>query len=236
MKIDIVGNNCTWVKGLSSSYIINDEILIDTPQGSFKTLYNDYGFKNIKYIFLTHFHSDHFMDMHLVFEILYHDYSDRRITIIAPKGCKERLFSMFRIVEVNYLEQYVNSNIDFIDCENNKVIKLGDYKVKIFKMEHKKLDSYGFVFEDQNKTKIGFTGDTAMCNNVHKIIKRSKATFIDTASINVNNKHLSVNEVVELKNTYLDKILYPVHLTTQTRILSQEHFTVFNDGDKIIIN
>lgn len=235
MKIDIVGNNCTWMKGLSTSFIVNNEILIDTPQGSFKTLYVDYGFENIKYIFITHFHSDHFMDIHLVFEILSRQYSDRRITLVAPKGCKERLSAMFKIIDSNYLEQYVNNNVDFIECENNKVIKLGDYKIKIYKMAHGNLDAYGFVFEDKNKIKIGFSGDTSMCNNVHKIIKNACATFIDSASVKINNKHLSVSEVIDLKNTYPGKILYPVHLTNITRSMLQEHFKVFNDGDKITI-
>ena len=88
MKIDVVGSMCTWTKKLSTSYIINDEILFDTPQGTFKTLFEDYDILKTNYIIISHFHSDHFMDIHLVMDYLYH-HTKKKITIIAPKGCRE---------------------------------------------------------------------------------------------------------------------------------------------------
>ena len=50
MKVTIVGNMCTWTKELSTSYILNDDVLIDLPQCSFKTLYNDYDLNKIDYL------------------------------------------------------------------------------------------------------------------------------------------------------------------------------------------
>ena len=107
MKIDVVGSKCTWVKDLSTSYIINDEILFDVPQGSFKTLLNDYDLKKIKVVIISHFHSDHFGDIHLVLDVL--SRTKQKITIIAPRTCKERLIEMFKIFEVRFLESYIDT-------------------------------------------------------------------------------------------------------------------------------
>lgn len=209
MKIDLVGCMCTWTKKLSTSYIINDEILFDVPQGSFKTIFEDYDLMKIKYIIISHFHSDHFMDIHLVIDYIYH-HSKNKITIIAPKGCRERLSSMFKIVEVTYLENVLDQMYTFIECENNKIIKLGDYKIKAFKMVHQNLDCYGFTISDKFVT-VGFTADSAMCNNVRKIISKSKATFIDCSSTEINNKHLSADEVHALIKEFSNCKIYPVH-------------------------
>lgn len=210
MKIDVVGNMCTWTKELSTSFIINDEILFDTPQSSFKTLLNDYDLKKIKYIIISHFHSDHFGDLHLVLDYIF-NHTKNNLTIIAPKGCKERLFEIFKIFEVSYFQKHTEERVSFIDCENNKIIKLGQYKIKCFKMLHKDLDAYGFTIENENKV-VGFSGDSAMCNNIRKILKKSQVAFIDSANVAVDNKHLCTGEVNELCKEFADCKIYAVHL------------------------
>ncbi len=235
MKINVVGNMCTWTKKLSTSYIINDEILFDVPQGSFKTLFADYDLLKIKYIIITHFHSDHFMDIHLVLDYLYH-HIDHKVVIIAPKGCKERLSSMFRLVDVTYLEEAMKDMFTIIECENNKIINIDGYKIKMFKMLHLDLDSFGFTIEKDGVT-VGFTGDTAMCNNVRKIISKSKVCFIDTAQIKVTNKHLCVQEVQSLTDEYPNCKLLPIHLSIfSVEQLKQLNIPYPNEGDIIYVN
>lgn len=210
MKVNVVGSMCTWVKELSTSFIINDEILFDTPQSSFKTLLVDYDLTKIKYIIISHFHSDHFADLHLVLDYIF-NHTKNNLTIIAPKGCKERLFSMFKLFEVAYLQKSTDERVIFIDCENNKIIKFENYKLKCFKMLHQELDAYGFTLEQEEKI-VGFSGDTAMCNNVRKILKKSQVAFVDSANLAVNNKHLCVGEVNELSKEFSNCKIYAVHL------------------------
>ena len=213
MRVTIVGNKCTWEKELSTSFIVNDDILIDIPQGSFKTLYHDYDLLKTRYILITHFHSDHFADLHLVIDIL--ERFNIKLIILAPKTCKDRLVNILYTFEVSRLKKYVDENITFLECENGKTYKIGNYKVKAYKMIHGELDAYGFVIDDGN-FKIGFSGDTCMCNNLHKIIKHSKAVFIDCAKAEVGLNHLTAEEVKGLQDEYKDVIFYPVHLSKAT--------------------
>ena len=212
MKIDVVGSMCTWVLDLSTSYIINDEFLFDAPQGSFKTLMNVYDLTKIKYIIVSHFHSDHFMDLHLVLEYIKNHSEIPKIKVIAPKGCRERLLTLFDLIEIGYLRGEIDKKFEFIDAENNKIIKFDGYKIKCFKMTHLNLDSYGFLIE-KDGVAVGFSGDTAMCNNVRKIISKSKAIFIDSSNIEPNNKHLSVKEVAALSDEFPSCKFYAVHLS-----------------------
>lgn len=235
MKIDVVGCHCTWMIDLSTSFIINDEIALDAPQGSFKTLLTKYDITKIKYIFITHFHSDHFMDTHLLLDYLCHHCKNQRITIVAPKGCKERLFEMFKVVEVSYLENYINEMVDFIECENNKKFVLDGYKIKVFKMTHQNLDAYGYTIEKDN-VKVGFTGDTCMCNNVYKIIKASKMVFIDASNVEPNHKHLSAQEVIDLSNEFKDTKIIPVHMSKFSKPILQEHMMLPYEGQVFYID
>ena len=242
MKVIAVGTMCSWTIELSTSFIINDEIIFDTPQGSFKTIYNKYDLSNIKYIIISHFHSDHFMDIHLILEILRK--TEQKITIIAPKGCKERLLSMFKLVEVSYLEDYVNNFVTFIDCENQKTITISSYKIKMYKMEHKNLDAYGFIIE-YDGIKVGFSGDSCACNSLIKILRKSDVAFIDCASLERNNKHLCIDEFLKLKEEYKNVKIYPIHLTHKVENILKGKTELLNQGqilnitkkdDEIIVN
>ena len=232
MKIDIVGCHCTWQKELSTSFIVDDIIAVDTPQESFKTLLVDYDISKWKYIFITHFHSDHFMSLHLVADVLY----KRRIkdvTIIGPKGIKQKLLDIVKIVEADHLINFIEENLKFIECENNKRIQLGQYKIKMFRMLHQSLDAYGYTIQKDNKT-AGFSGDTALCNNLIKIIKASDVVFVDCSGIPVNNKHLSVEEILSLKQEFPSTNIIPVHLTVSSEeVLKEKNIIIPYQGQII---
>lgn len=234
MKINIVGSMCTWVKELSTSYIIDDEIMFDCPQGSFKTLLNDYDLKKINKIIISHFHCDHFADIHLVLEFIFKR-TKNNVRIIAPRTCRERLIEMFKLFEMGYLQNYLPERVTFIDAENNKIIKVDGYKIKCFKMVHRDLDAYGYTLENNGKI-VGFSGDTSMCNNVRKIIKKSHAVFIDSANLAVDNRHLCVGEVNELSKEFPECKFYPIHLSAYS-LLEIENTNLYHpkQGEVIVI-
>lgn len=214
MKINVVGCHCTWTKSLSSSYFINDDCVLDVPSGSGKKLINDFDIKKVKYIFITHFHSDHFLDMHMFLEQISF-VCPHKVTVIAPKGCKEKLVELFKLLSISYLEKFLEDYVSFIDCENGKKIIVGPYKVKILKMSHGIMDAYGYIFEEGDK-KIGFTGDSCMCNSILKMAKNCNYTFIDSSSVVTNSKHLSVDEILKLQQEFSNNIFYPTHMTYQS--------------------
>lgn len=235
MKLKVIGCYCTWFKELSTSFLIDETMLFDVPQGSFKTLLSENNLLNIEYIIISHFHSDHFGDLHAVIDYLNQHKVEKNIKILAPKGCKERLKNLLKILDVSHLDTFIDEHLTFIDCENNKIVKMGDYKIKCYKMLHQTLDAYGFTIE-KDGAKVGFTGDSAMCNNVRKIIAHSNAIFIDTASMYEGNKHLSVSEVLSLAKEFENCKFIPIHLTYKTRDFVKDTLEIPSQGQEYIFS
>ena len=235
MKIDVVGNGCTWTKQLATSYIINDQILFDVPEGSFKTLLHKYNLEKINHIIISHFHSDHFLNIHLVLDYIFNHFPNKSLTIIAPKGCKEKITALFKLLEVPEHILPLQERVNFVDLENGKKFKLDDFSIKAYQMTHNNLDSYGFTIE-HNGTTIGFSGDSAMCNNIRKILKKSKICFIDSANTSPNNKHLCLCEIEKLEKEFPDCKLFRIHLSSHSmKELDKQKIFYPKQGETIIL-
>ena len=101
MKIKIIGNSCTWTNRPNPQYLINNEMLVDTPQSSTKFLFGSYDFEKLKYIVITHFHSDHFADLHIIYDALKKRTKNlEKVTVVGPKTLFKRLMGMFKIFEL----------------------------------------------------------------------------------------------------------------------------------------
>ena len=208
MKITVLGSGCTWTKELSTSFLINDNFLFDTPQGSYRRILSMIDLVNIHYIYISHFHSDHFAEIHLILEKCKR--TNQKLTIIAPKGCKRRLFAMFRVFDVLHLIRYVKKYVTFVTMKHGKTYQDENYKLTFYKMQHVGLLCFGCVFEEGNK-KIAFSADTCMCASVHELLQNANVAFLDTAAVQTNFKHLSVKEVAQLQQMYPQVTIYSVH-------------------------
>lgn len=64
MKLKILGSGNIFSKYNSASYLVDDKMLIDVPNGTCKILKN-MGIEpgKISEILITHFHGDHYLDM-----------------------------------------------------------------------------------------------------------------------------------------------------------------------------
>ena len=101
MKVSIIGCSTCWTDRPTSSYCVNDTLLIDCGEGTMK-YYKQAGvdFFNIKNILITHFHVDHTVNLiqYLSQYAFYSDASKRKsVTIYGPKGLKVYLDKLKRI-------------------------------------------------------------------------------------------------------------------------------------------
>ena len=64
MKINFIGTGSIGAKQMSASALIDEEILIDMPNGVVKKIKQlNYDVSKIKVILITHLHGDHFLDI-----------------------------------------------------------------------------------------------------------------------------------------------------------------------------
>lgn len=215
MKVRVIGNSCTWFSRPNSNYIINDEIIVDTPQSSTKFMLKYIDYEKIKYIFITHFHSDHFMDLHLIYDYIKHRANRERVVVIGPKTLLKRLIKLYRIIEQPYInKKAILKQFDIRVIKPEQEMCFDGFKVKAVAVEHKVSISLGYIFKfDDTDKRVAFTGDTIMCDGLTEIIENSDVIFMDTASHVPSSTHMSVDDAIALKKKYKKKTIYNVHTT-----------------------
>ena len=233
MKIELIGTGCTWTKKLATSYIVDDHIMLDCPQGSFKTLLAKHNLESIDTVIISHYHSDHWADFHLFVEALKHKNFTNKIKVFAPIGFWEKFECLAKAFYLPKTLIFAKEHISFNQLKNGKVFKIGRLNFVSYEVKHIP-DSFGFVASD-GETTVGFSCDTSMCDNLIKIIKKSKVVFIDMASTQPNDKHLCVNEVINLQKEFENIQFIPVHLSNHSTHSAKNKLSLPHDGQVFYI-
>lgn len=246
MIVDVLGTSCTWFKRKNTSFLLDKKIVFDTPAGSYKDLIQLVNIFDLEAVIITHFHSDHFGDLHCIAaQILRHSEKmgrKRKLKIFGPKGIGQRLMEFNKLQECHVREcvlENFEKTIDFIEVENGTKFELDDYIVETYEMEHG-IVCYGFVFTSRKTGKrYGFTADTAVCDNLYKMAENSDYLFADMAApeTGTHKTHTSYDEFVELTKKYPNVAMYPVHTCDENQERAiKEGLNYLEDGQEIIID
>lgn len=248
MKVYAVGTSCTWFARNNTSFILDDKILFDTPDGSYKSIIRYVGdaddfLKKIKTIFISHFHSDHFFDLHVIATRLMRE-SERlglteKVKIYCQKGTLDKLVELNTVIfggkdelDKNQLQKHA----EFIEVGDGDEFEIENYKVKVFAMDHGTVYSQGYTFTDKNGVVVGFTADTKDCENLQKMLSVSNVAFVDVASMIPANSHLDVKRYMELEKEYKNCKMYAIHTADDTfEFCKNNGINALDDGDTVII-
>jgi ribonuclease Z len=183
------GHGITASRNLPSA-LIDKSILVDCGEGTLRALFDlNIPIKNIKYIFLTHQHADHFLGItSLIWQLAF--YSDEKLespTIYVPEGMESTIRKIFELTYSTF--QNVGFNLKIVELPKSKKegIKFSaenrEYSVKWGTTSHSPL-CYAYQFNNL----VTFTGDTgAACQNIIDITQNCKvliheASFPDDLS------------------------------------------------------
>ncbi|MCQ9208171.1 MAG: MBL fold metallo-hydrolase, partial [Omnitrophica bacterium] len=157
--------------------IENENLLFDTGPGIIRKLLElGITYHDIDYIFYTHFHTDHTLDLAtFLFAAKYAlSLRTKRLTVIGPKGLG-RFYT-------NLLSLYT----DVISPEDYKValreiteqtLDFGAYKITTMPMLHAP-ESLGYRIESAGKTVV-YSGDTDSCENIVKLGQGADVLILD---------------------------------------------------------
>lgn len=237
MKIKVIGTGAIYTKYNSACTLINNELIVDMPNGTLKQLLKmNIKPENIKTIIITHLHGDHTADLPFFFEYVFEFLKDKReITVIGPKGIKNKIVELSNSYNFENEEEInKNFNLKYIELEEEKEnANILDYKIEAVKVIHgKEKIAYGYIINQ----KLGFTGDCGMCDGAKNIFKNSKIVVSDCSSRNINNTHLDIDEIKQIKD---NAKVYCTHMVDRTRERLQkeniENFIIGKDGDEFEI-
>ena len=108
----------------------------------------------------------------------------------------------------------MNEHISY-NFENE--FKIGKYKVKKVRVEHQEMiNCYGYIFDDGNK-KIGFTGDSNLCDGSIYLASICDYLISDCSYIEGKKSHLGIDNLQELSNKNSNLNIFTSHMNDDVR-------------------
>ena len=239
MKVTVIGTSCTWFKRKNTSYIIDDDIIFDVPEGAYKDIIKLIDIFKTKCVIISHLHTDHCLNLHVIATRHMRENHGRteRLRIYAPEGALDKMVEMNRIfygaADVVTKECY-NERVEFIDLKDGMTFKEGEYTISVYKMDHGKPESFGFKFTDKNGLSVGFSGDTKVCENLHKMLEKLDYAFVEMSTVKPHATHISTDEFVELSKKYKKTKMFPVHTSDEAQNFAvNKGLNYLNDGQVV---
>ena len=238
MEVRVLGTSCTWFERKNTSFLIDNKIVLDAPNGSYKDVIKHTSIEKISTILISHFHTDHFVDFHVYATRFMRELNlDIKKKVYAPKGALDRLIkfneAMVSACDELEKENYLK-NIEFIDLYDGFEFEVEDYKVTAYLMQHGKPETYGFVFEEKNGQTVGFSADTEMCDNLTAIVARSNFAFVEMSSINKYKNHLCISEVENLIKENPHCKIFPVHTSDKCQNYAKNNGMNFVEDGQLL--
>lgn len=238
MKVNVVGTSCTWFKRKNTSYVIDDKIVFDIPEGAYKDVLNivDDIF-NVEAVIISHLHTDHAENLHAIATRYIREKPEgvKPLKVYGPKETLEKLIAFNKLFyggkdecdEASYV-----GKVEFISIYDGMTFKLSEYDVTVYKMFHgDEIECFGFSFTDKKGTTVGFSADTTVCENLHKMLQKSNFAFVEMSAVNKHRTHISIPEFVELTKQYKNVKIFPVHTNDECQEYAiKNNFNYLTDG------
>lgn len=228
MQIKLIGTGSILTKHLSSCAVLNEQVMLDCPNGAMKAM-RGMGIvpTKIDICLITHFHADHFFDIpFLLIEQGLRNIRENDFIIVGPKGLKNRIETLFNMAYPEDWEKIkTQSMLKCIEVnDDQEKICINNYIITPYKVKHVGYDAYGYVIENNGK-KVGFTGDTVICPNVERIVQSSEMVFADMSFENNSKGHMGMNDIEYLMNKYRNICrIIPTHMTDKVRTVFEEKY------------
>jgi len=216
MDIELIGTGAIYSKYNSACTLINDDMIVDVPNGAFKQLLNlNRDPEKIDKILITHMHGDHIADIPFLLMYNYKAKQISRITkIIGPVGIKNRVKQLFEVYDYHLLNK-INEYIQFIEIAPNEILESKEinYKIQsVLVMHGNQNPAYGYIVNDS----LGFTGDASLCEGVEYIFENSKIIVADCSRIQGDISHMGIDNLKCLVEKY-NKQIFTTHMKDEAR-------------------
>ena len=209
MKIVFLGTN-GWYDTETGNTICtlietkNEYIILDAGNGFYKI---DKHIKNKKpiYLFLSHFHLDHIIGLHILNKFNF----TQGINIYGPVGVKKYL-KVFLKKPFTAEKKKLKTKIKIIELTKSTRLP---FELEFRRLKHSTI-CYGFRFGIEEKI-ITYCSDTGLCDNIFKLAKNADLLITEcsykSGEVNKNWPHLNPQDAARVGNESSVKQVALIH-------------------------
>jgi hypothetical protein len=208
MVVHFLGNGGYVSNGLPyNSFLIDDDFLIECPPDIMTTMRNQ-GIhpSQIKRIYLSHFHGDHYFGMPFFTLNLLIFYSEaakevHKIDVIGPAGIRDSIIALQKIAvgpdnpSVSWIDRIYN----FIEIDQSSRLQIDNRGEMIFhRMSHSR-ETYGFSVIRDNRYELTYLSDTLWDDSFLSIISNRPGYVICDLNSDSSDKvqmHMAEKDII----------------------------------------
>ncbi|MFF4414427.1 MBL fold metallo-hydrolase [Streptosporangium sp. NPDC001559] len=244
MKLHLIGTGSIFTDRMSACALIDDTLLIDTPNGSVKAMRRGgTDLTAIDICLITHFHADHFFDIiFLLMEQGLLRRRDRELVLVGPTGLQERIQHLFQLSYPGTWKT-VKPNVrpHFVEFGHGGGQWQGpgrghDYLVQAFAVQHTTPIALGYAITDAQSTTLGYTGDTVYCPAAESLTATSAVVVLDTSFRTSRVGHMGLDDVEALSRRWPDRTFIPTHLGDDVTGSDRPNIVFPDDGQTFTLN
>jgi ribonuclease BN (tRNA processing enzyme) len=197
------GNAFSMANRYWGAILVNDEILFDASPiivPHMKKLKKN--LEDIKYIFITHFHGDHYLGLpFLLLDYAYFKCPTHKFTIIGPQGLMSKITQVTNHSFSGLIEKLESKlDINYFEIKAPGDYEILDLKFYAYPMDHGTTQAFGYKLYIDNIA-IGYTGDTDLCDGVIKLGKDVDILIIELSNPDDNVPgHMNLQKITQLQN------------------------------------
>lgn len=216
MKIEFLGvGGAMNTSSISTSFLINDKVLIDAPPAIPSVLYkNNKELCNIEKIFITHLHGDHYFGLPFLLLEYYLVGRDMELSIYGDEKLEENVRKLINLAypDIDYDAVIKKGMVKYYPIINHEIINLTeDVKIEPIKSKHTDVETFGFIVEDK-EIRAYYSADSEWFEEMNKCIEKVDYVILDGSLQEVTLPgHMSLNRIEEIARNYKNKKFFVVH-------------------------
>lgn len=245
IKILGSGNAFNQDERLNSAYLINSDnnnILVDcgftVPYALQKLKFK---FCDLDYIFITHYHGDHYAGLSALLLGLKHIYPlEKELTIVGPGDVRSKVLELLKVLYGGTEKLLDELNLKFVSVvQNGGKYKEGNLCFESVQMNHsKKAEPVGYILSLEGKN-IGFSGDTCWHDGIEPFVNACDKVLLEcNFADKVGEGHISVDELESSQVIQqLKPQIYLSHLYEGSALKANTlGYNTLSDGDELNFN
>lgn len=217
-----------------SSFLLNGRYLFDAPPTLLPHLKRlGVPLADIRAVFISHFHGDHFLGLpFLLLEYLHLTPRREDLYIVGPPGVEEIMEGLAETAFPNLSHADAGYQRRYLEVEAGRQQTVDDLCFQAFPMKHadEKLASFGYKLHLAEKV-LAYTGDTDLCDELFALAAGADVLVLDcNYSQGKGPEHLSFAEVLEVrKRLPLSTTIILTHLEAEPDVSGLEGVLVARD-------